>query len=95
MFVSAYLFKMFKIFGFESEFANRKLMYTTRKFKQARANIYEIPLKVIEELLVSFFEVTDITANYGITTKLNMETVSMQSTHKVFFSVKSLLNEAV
>jgi len=95
MFVSAYLLKMFEIFGFEREFANRKALYTTRKFKHARANIYEIPLKVIEELLVSFFEVTDITANYGITSKLNMKIVSMKSAHKVYFSMKSLLNEAV
>ena len=95
MFVTAYLFKMFQMFGLESEFANREKLYKTRSFKLERQNIYEIPLKCIEEILVTFFESTDLTKNYGITFKLNKARASVRSPHKAVFSVRSLLNEAV
>jgi len=63
IFILAYLFKMFQIFGCESQFVNRAKMRKSRKFKQAQANIYDIPLKVIEEILITFFAITNITGN--------------------------------
>jgi len=97
IFILAYLFKMFQIFGCESQFVNRAKLCRSRKFKQARANIYAIPLKVIEEILITFFAITNITGNAESEQqiKLNKATSSTNSTHKVAFSVTGLLNEAV
>ena len=95
VFVIAYLFKIMQRFGLESEFPNRKTLYKTRMLKEARRNVYAIPLKCIEQILISFFESVDITTNYGTTTNLNNAIVSVKSSNKVHFSIKSLLNEPV
>ena len=94
-FVNAYLFKILHTFGLESEFPNRETLYKTRMLKEARRNVYAIPLKCIEQILISFFEAVDVTTNYGSTKKLNNEIVSVKSANKIHFSIKSLLNEPV
>ena len=95
LFVTSYLYKVYDFFGVVCQFDDRTKLYKTRLLKEARKNIYEIPLKRIEEILITFFDTTDITSPHQITTKLSKTISSTKSSNKIIFSVSSLLSKQI